>query len=61
MKQKDFTTRELKRILSDNGFKFIRCKGDHFHYVKDGKRVVVNNNINRMVCKRIIKENKLVY
>ena len=53
--------READQILRDNGFVRDRVKGSHHHYIKDGRTVVVNLRINRMVWKRICKENGIEY
>ena len=55
----DIKIREVDTILRRNGFVHNRTRGSHFHYVKDDKTVVVNVRTNRMVWKRICKENKL--
>lgn len=53
--------REVDQILRENGFICDRIKGSHHHYVRDGKTVVVNLRINRMLWKRLCKENEIEY
>ena len=57
---KQITFREAERILRNNGYKKDRINGSHYHYVKDGNRVVINIGLNTMVWKRLCKENNLV-
>lgn len=58
-KTKAFSTQEMVRILLDNGFEYVSCKGDHKKFRKGNEIVVVNKNINKMVCRRLIKEHEL--
>lgn len=53
--------REIEPILSCNDYKLVRCKGSHFIYMNrtTHKIISVNKDLNKMVRKRIIKENKL--
>lgn len=53
---KAYNVREFKRILKLNGFLYIRSKGSHFVYKKDGKEIVVNKDLNKMVAQRLIKQ-----
>lgn len=54
--------REFEPILYRNGYRFARCNGSHFIYMNrtSHKIITVNKDLNRMVCERLIKENKLV-
>ena len=58
--QKEVTFREADKMLRNNGFKRDKIKGSHHHYVRNGRRVVINLNLNRMVWQRLCKENDLV-
>ena len=60
-KTKEFSTQEFKRILMDNGFDLIRCKGDHYIYKRGGETAVVNKNLNKMVARRLIKTHNLKF
>lgn len=62
-KTKEFSTREMERILLNNGFHRIRHSGDHRIWKRDSDdgMVVLNRKINAMICRRIIKENNLVF
>lgn len=53
--------REIEPILSCNGYKLVRCKGSHFIYMNrtTHKIISVNKDLNKMVRRRIVKENKL--
>ena len=57
--QKEVTFREADKMLRNNGFKRDKIKGSHHHYVRNGRRVVINLNLNRMVWQRLCKENNL--
>lgn len=56
MKTKAYTKREFVQLLNDNGYKFVRCKGSHFIYKKDGMTVSVPKKLNSMIGRRLIKE-----
>ena len=52
--------REFEPILKANGYRKIRSNGSHFIYSNGNNTISVNKNINRMVRKRLIKENNLM-
>ena len=54
------TFREANKMLIKNGFKQDKIKGSHHHYVKNGRRIVINLKLNPMVWQRLCKENKLI-
>ncbi len=56
---KEVRFREAERILLNNGFRKDKVKGSHHQYIKDGRRVVINLKLNRMVWQRLCKENGL--
>ena len=59
---KVYTTKEIKRILKDNGYSFMRyAKGDHEIWINhSGNKICIkSNNMNRMVWQRLVKENSL--
>ena len=64
MKSNEYSTREVLKILSDNGFSFHRKgKGDHMIYRKDDKIVsipVAKKSVNRMMFKRLCRENGII-
>lgn len=54
--------RKAVKILNDNGFRYERSKGDHDIYVKDGKHITIpykSKGINKMLWRRLVKENGL--
>ncbi len=60
MKRKvTWTTREFRKILRENGYELVRAKGDHFIFRKGNRTITINNRINVMVARRLIKENML--
>ena len=56
---KTYSTREFKKLLNNNGYELARQKGDHIIYKKENNIVVITKNLNKMVAKRLIKENNL--
>lgn len=56
---KQITFREADKILVHNGFRRDKIKGSHHHYVRSGRRVVINLKLNQMVWQRLCKENEL--
>ena len=48
------------RMLEDNGYSELRVKGGHYTFGNDkGNRITVNYNLNKMVARRIVRENDL--
>lgn len=54
-----YSTREFKLLLDRNGFEKIRCSGGHTIYKKDDKTITIGRKMNKMICRRLIKENEL--
>lgn len=52
--------REFETILKSNGYREIRSNGSHFIYSNGTKQITVNKDLNKMVRKRLIKENNLI-
>ena len=52
--------RKAQRTLLDNGFELDRIKASHYHYVKDGIKVIIPIRLNKMIWQRIKKENNLL-
>lgn len=49
--------REVMPLLKENGYKIVGVKGSHIKFRNEiGNTIVVNNNLNEMVRKRIEKE-----
>lgn len=57
--KKFINSKEMKKLLRANGYTLVRQKGDHCIFKNDIKTVVVNDDLNRMVCQRILKETGL--
>ena len=60
---RQYVTKEMKEfvpLLENNGYREIRSNGSHFIYSNGNNTISVNKNLNRMVRKRLIKENNLV-
>lgn len=59
MKESMKEWRTFERVLKDNGYILKRSKGSHVVYTDGEHDIVMNRNINRMLAKRLIKENNL--
>ena len=56
----DLNYRNFLSILHRNGYKKARTKGSHIIFKNDnGNTITIKNKLNRMVAKRLIKENNL--
>lgn len=59
---KGFSFREFSLLLKANGYAHTRTSGDHVIY-SDGTNIISiphhGKKLNRMVCRRLIKENEL--
>ena len=47
-------------ILKRNGYRLDRINGSHFIYSNGNNSITVNKDLNKMVRKRLIKENNLM-
>ena len=57
MRATQWTTREFRQMLEQNGYCLIREKGSHFLYKNAaGNAIVLNKGINRMVARRLVKK-----
>lgn len=60
MSRKNYSSREFRHILSNNGYTHIRTSGSHLIYSNGKNTVVITvQNLNAMICRRLIKENEL--
>ena len=57
---KTISFREAEKILNNNGYILDKIKGSHYQYIKDGKRIVITLQLNKMIWRRLCKENKLI-
>lgn len=58
---KEFSSQEFIRILLDNDFEYVSCKGDHKKFRRGRETVVINKKLNKMVARRLLKEHNLVF
>ena len=56
MRAKDYDLKSFRDLLSRNGFKYDHCKGSHFVYKKGSRILTINKDVNKMVCRRLIRE-----
>lgn len=60
-KTKAYNTREFKRILLNNGFEILRTRGSHIIYKRNNETITINEGINKMICRRLLKTYNLVF
>lgn len=61
-KTKSYSSDEFIKILRKNGYHFVRQNGSHLVYEKDGDHIVITKkNINKMICRRLLKQHNLVF
>lgn len=64
MRAKPYTLKEFEHILYNNGFVKARSRGSHVTYKKEDKMITIvagnSKGMNKMICRRLIKENGLV-
>lgn len=61
-KTKEYAFREFRIILTKNGYTLKRYSGDHWLYTNGENIISVPDHgkkLNRMLCRRLIKDNKL--
>ena len=60
---KEYSFREFRLLLRQNGYYYVRSCGDHNIFSNDVKVISIPNHgkqLNRMLCRRLIKEYELV-
>ena len=62
MRAKEYTERDFERLLKANGYSLDRQKGDHNIWTNGSNTISITAGrpINRMLARRIIKENNLM-
>ena len=53
--------KKMKKILQNNGFKYVRSRGSHFIYSDGINTISINKDLNRMVAQRLLKQYNLEY
>lgn len=57
---KQYTHKEFIKLVERNGFRYNRCNGSHSIYMNnEGKHISVPKNLECVIARRLIKENKL--
>ena len=57
---RQYTSRELIKIVKFNGFWYNRNNGDHAIYVNNkGRHISIPQNLECVIARRLIKENSL--
>lgn len=54
-----YSTREAKKLMKDNGFDYIGCKGDHYKYRRNEEVVIITKDPNPLIMQRLIKTYRL--
>ena len=57
---KQYSFKEFCKLIRKNGFELDHITGSHHIYKKKNRTLVVNKDLNKMVCRRLIKEYDLV-
>ena len=60
MRRQPKAIRSFIKMLTSNGYYKIRSRGSHFIYTNGVNHITVNKDLNKMVRKRLIKENNLI-
>lgn len=62
--QRDWSRKKVIQILRYNGYRYVDCKGSHYHWYResDGDKInlPMNKDVNPMLWRRIVKEHNLV-
>lgn len=56
---KSWNKREFERLLRRNGYRLDRVNGSHYIYTNGSNSISIKPKINKMVARRLIKENDL--
>ena len=56
---KTWNKREFEKLLRQNGYKLDRVNGSHYIYTDGSNSICVKQKINKMIARRLIKENNL--
>ena len=59
-KSKTYSKREIKNILKSNGFVYVGTRGDRCKYKRGGEILVLNEEPNKLIFQRLIKEHNLI-
>lgn len=51
--------KRMRELLNDKGYSLTRIRGSHFIYSNGLNTVSVNRNLNKMVARRLVRENNL--
>lgn len=58
---RQYTVREMKRILEENGYKKVRQRSSHQIWKRDGDSVTLPvADLRSVICHRLIREHNLV-
>lgn len=58
-KMKVYSSREARQVVRRNGYTYEYTRGDHHYFFKNNKRIVIAENLNRMIWERLVKEYEL--
>ena len=60
MRAKTYSRKEFELLLKKNGYVLMRYHGSHSIYKKDNSTIILPYSCNKMICRRLIKENNLI-
>lgn len=59
---KQYTRREFVKLVSQNGFEYVRSRGGHdIYYNKEGRHITIPQTLVDVIARRLIKENNLTW
>ena len=59
-KSKTYSKREIQNILKNNGFIYVGSRGNRCKYKRGGEMIVLNEESNKIIFQRLIKEHNLI-
>lgn len=57
---KTYLKKEIKNILKDNGFIYVGKNGGRSKYKRDNAIIVINDECNKIIFQKFIKEYSLI-
>ena len=58
--KKTYSKREIKNILKNNGFVYVGSNGARDKYRRGNSMLVINEESNKIIFQRLIKEHNLI-
>ena len=58
-KMKVYNSREARRVVRGNGYEYLYSRGDHDYFAKGKRKIIIAQNLNRMIWERLVREYEL--